>query len=117
MLRSKAGQEQETSLWVRHTHEVLTQILDTDFKVQLTSTGHNVLTGRGGEALHQRVRFGQTFQTCKPKKASSSVIIERRRTRTGKYTPSMSLGRSEAFCTSTATRTTGDTLYFMVTKL
>src|SRR5689334_4664524 len=37
--------------------------LDADLQVQLTGSGHDVLTGCGSEALHQGIGLGQTLES------------------------------------------------------
>mmetsp|Transcript_10320 Transcript_10320/g.11764 ORF Transcript_10320/g.11764 Transcript_10320/m.11764 type:complete len:304 (-) Transcript_10320:1593-2504(-) len=44
-------------------HVVLAEILQAHLQVKLTGSGNDVLTGRGGEALHQRVGLRETLQT------------------------------------------------------
>lgn len=42
---------------------VLLEILETNFKVEFTGTSDDVFTGFGGQALHARVRLGETLET------------------------------------------------------
>lgn len=47
----------------RNTSVVLLEILEANLKVQLTSTGDDVLTGLGDVGQNARVRLGQTLET------------------------------------------------------
>lgn len=47
----------------RNTGVVLLEILQANLKMQLTSTGDNVLTRLGGHGQHARVGLGQTLET------------------------------------------------------
>lgn len=48
----------------RYARVILFEILQANFKVQFSGTSDNVLSGLLDDALHHRIRFRQTLQTC-----------------------------------------------------
>mmetsp|Transcript_6014 Transcript_6014/g.18126 ORF Transcript_6014/g.18126 Transcript_6014/m.18126 type:complete len:201 (+) Transcript_6014:511-1113(+) len=46
----------------RSIHEVLPQVLEADFKMKLTGSCDDVLSGFLNDGLHQRIRLGETLE-------------------------------------------------------